>query len=344
MRLRANQVAEHFQHNALQPLYIVSGDEPLLVQETADLIRTSCRQCGMSEREIFHADSGFDWHNILEANNSMSLFGDRKLLEVRLSQAKFDDKAKKALQQYCENPNPDNALLMMLPKLDKKTLAAKWFQPIEKSAAIIQIWPVTLQQMPQWIQHRMRAAGLSPSTEATELLAERVEGNLLAAQQEIEKLALVMGKGPITEQDIEQSVADHARYSLYDMVDEAIQGHTSHAIKMLHQLQSSGAEPAVILWAFSKELRGLSAMSQLMANGLPVTKVLQQYRIWENRKPIIQEALRRTKLNTFRRCLLEAAHVDQAIKGIVKTNPWDGFTNMVLWLGGEVKAGQLGIR
>lgn len=343
MKLRPNQIREHFAKGQLLPLYLLSGDEPLLMQEAADQIRSEARKTGITERELFLVESGFEWNNLLQAGNSMSLFGDRKLLEVRNEKGKFDDAAKKALATYCDNPNPDNILLLILPKVDKKTQSAKWFQALESVGAFIQVWPVDVAQLPQWIHQRMHSVGLEPTREAVQLLAERVEGNLLAAAQEVEKLILLRGEGPLDVRDIEDTVADHARYNLYDMVDETLQGNYSHAIKMLHFLRASGTEPTVLLWALSKEIRTLAGVSQLIDNGLAPARALQEYKVWENRKAMLQSALQRVPGRTFKHCLVEAARIDQAIKGLGQGDPWDGFTNLILWLAGKMKPGLMAL-
>lgn len=347
MKLRPNQIREHFAKGQLLPLYLLSGDEPLLMQETADQLRREIRKAGISERELFLVDNHFQWNDLLLAGNSLSLFGDRKLLEVRNEKAKFDDAAKKALAAYLAHPNPDNCLLLILPKLDKKVLDAKWFQQLEGAGALIQIWPVTPNELPGWIQQRMQEAGLEANREAAQLLAERVEGNLLAARQEIEKLILLRGTtrpdAPLTARDIEEAVADHARYNLYDMVDEVLRGHYAHAVKMLQYLRASGTEPAVVLWALGKEIRLLAGMSHLIANGQSVDRALQEYKVWNTRKTLLEAALRRLPSRTFQHCLVEAARIDQAIKGLGQGDPWDGFTNLILWLAGKMKPGLLAI-
>lgn len=343
MKLRTNQIREHFAKGPLLPLYILSGDEPLLMQECADQIRSEARKAGFSDRELFNVDNHFDWNNVLQSGNSMSLFGDRKILEVRNDKGKFDDAAKKALQIYCDNPNPDNILLLITPKIDKKMQSAKWFVQLESVGALIQVWPVDAQQLPQWIHQRMRSAGLEPTLEAVQLLAERVEGNLLAASQEVEKLLLLRGEGPLDVRDIDDAVADHARYNLYDLVDEALQGNYAHAIKMLHYLRASGTEPTVLLWALTKDIRTLAGVSQLIDTGLAPARALQEYRVWENRKNIMQGALKRLPGRAFKHCLLESARIDQSIKGLGAGDPWDGFTNIILWLAGKMKPGLLAL-
>ena len=343
MKLRPNQVKEHFAKGPLLPLYILSGDEPLLMQETADQIRAEARKAGFSERELFTVENNFDWNNVLQSGNSMSLFGDRKILEVRNEKGKFEDAAKKALQIYCDNPNPDNLLLLIIPKVDKKNQTAKWFMQLESIGAFIQVWPVETSQLPQWIHQRMRAANLEPTREAVQLLAERVEGNLLAAAQEVEKLILLRGEGPLDVRDIEDAVADHARYNLYDLMDEALQGNYSHAIRMLNYLRASGTEPLALLWSVTKELRALAGMSHLISTGLAPARVLQDYRIWDNRKDLMQNALKRLPIRTFQHCLLESARIDQTVKGMGEGDPWDGFTNIILWLSGKMKPGLLAL-
>lgn len=343
MKLRTNQIREHFAKGPLLPLYLLSGDEPLLMQESADQIRSAARKAGITERELFVVESGFEWNHLLQAGNSMSLFGDRKLLEVRNEKGKFDDAAKKALATYCQNPNPDNILLLILPRVDKKTQNAKWFQQLESVGAFIQVWPIDTAQLPQWIHQRMHGVGLEPTRDAVQLLAERVEGNLLAAAQEVEKLVLLRGAGPLDVRDIEEAVADHARYNLYDMVDEALQGHYSHAIKMLHFLRASGTEAPVLLWALSKEIRTLAGISQLIENGLAPARALQEYKVWDSRKPILQSALQRIPARTFKHCLVEATRIDHAIKGLGEGDPWDGFNNLILWLAGKIRPGLLAL-
>ncbi|MGB3622293.1 DNA polymerase III subunit delta [Ketobacter sp. MCCC 1A13808] len=343
MKLRSNQIKEHFSKGNALPLYILSGDEALLLQECADQLRSEFRKQGFSERERFNVDAGFDWNALLQAGNSMSLFGDRKILEVRHDKPKFDDKAKKALVEYAENPNPDNVLLLIIPKMDKKSQNTKWFQKLETAGAMIQVWPIELNQFPQWVHQRMRGANLEPSRDAVQLLAQRVEGNLLAAAQEVDKLVLLMGEGPVEVSDIENAVADHARYSLYELVDEALKGNCSQATKMLNHLRAGGSEPSVILWAFSNEIRKLAGMSQLINNGMAPARVMQEYRIWDTKKSIIQSALQRIPANGFKHCLLEAARIDRTIKGIGHGNPWDGFNNLILWLSGSIQPGKMAL-
>ena len=188
MKLRAEQLSQDL-GRGLKPCYLVSGDEPLLAGEAADLIRKSARQQDYLERQLFHADST-DWDAFLNESQSLSLFADRRILEVRIANGKPGDRGSKALVQYCENPAPDTLLLVISSKLDRSQQRSKWVTALEKIGAHIQIWPVDLRQMPGWLNQRLRSKGITADRDAVTVLAQRVEGNLLAAQQEIEKLAL----------------------------------------------------------------------------------------------------------------------------------------------------------
>lgn len=340
MILRSNQLKEHFSKGKLLPLYILSGDEPLLMQESEDQIRSACRDNGITERDRFNVEAGFDWNNLLQAGNSMSLFGDRKLLEVRHNKAKFDDKAKKALQEYCRDPNPDNVLLLITQKLDKSTQSTKWFKSIMDTGALIQIWPVSLEQFPQWVGHRMRFFGLEPSEEAISLLAQQVEGNLLAGAQEIDKLLLLHGTGPINAEQIEQAVGDHAQYSLFELVDTTLQGNLVQAVRMLNMLRSAGSEPAVVLWAFTRDIRNLSIIHRRLKDGMAQSRAFQETRVFSSRQNLYQTALKRIPPRALQHCLLECNRIDRAIKG-AGGNPWDGFNTLIHWLCGSLQPGKL---
>lgn len=335
MRLRLNQLQQHLQKGDFLPLYIVSGDEPLLSQESGDLIRTQLRQAGFTERESYQVGTGFDWGTIIEAANSLSLFGDRKLIEVRFPTAKIDDKGKKALTEYLAHKNTDTVLVLFFPKVDKRFTSTKWFQSIENEGALLQIWPIEGNQLSQWVHQRMMQAGLQPSPDAVALMVERVEGNLLAAAQEIEKLTLLVEPGPIDANTVQNVVSDQARYNLFDLVDEALKGNLSHALKMLNFLKATGTEPTIILWALAKELRTLESIANSVDQGIPAAKAFKDLRVWDNRKPILQAALQKHTCAAFKNAIIEAGRIDHGIKGIQTYDPWTGFRNILLMLSGR---------
>jgi len=220
MKLAPAQLAKHLQ-GSLAPVYVISGDDPLLCQEAADAIRSAARQQGFDERQVFSADANFDWGTLLQAGASMSLFAEKRLLELRLPSGKPGDKGAAALIEYCSRPAEDTLLLISLPKLDGSAQKTKWGKALVEGqdTQFIQIWPVDAAQLPQWIRQRLSQAGLSAQQDAVELIAARVEGNLLAAAQEIEKLKLMAEGGQITVETVQAAVADSARFDVFGLVD-----------------------------------------------------------------------------------------------------------------------------
>lgn len=225
MKLAPAQLAKHLQ-GALAPVYIISGDDPLLCQEAADAIRAAARQQGFDERQVFAADASFDWGTLLQAGASMSLFAEKRLLELRLPSGKPGDKGAAAFIEYCARPAEDTVLLISLPKLDGAAQKTKWGKALVEGpqTQFVQIWPVDANQLPSWIRQRLSQAGLSASQDAVELIAARVEGNLLAAAQEIEKLKLMAEGGQITVETVQAAVADSARFDVFGLTDAILNG------------------------------------------------------------------------------------------------------------------------
>ena len=214
MKIKPEQLQSHLQKQLL-PVYIISGDEPLLAQEATDSVRTAARAAGYTERELFYVEGNYDWNQLLNEANSLSLFADKKILEIRITNGKPGDKGSKALCEMCANLNPDNMLLILLPKLERATQNSKWIKTLESIGAHIQVWPVSGAQLPRWIQQRLQQADIQANAEAVQILADRVEGNLLAAVQEIEKLKLLALDGRVDASRMSSVVADSARYNLF---------------------------------------------------------------------------------------------------------------------------------
>ncbi len=345
MQLRAEQLATHLQKSLL-PMYWVSGDEPLLVQESTDLIRTHCRKLDFTEREQFFVESNFDWHNLQQSDSNLSLFAAKKIIELRLRSAKLDENAKSALKNYLTSPNPDNVLLIVSPKIEKATTATKWFQALEKQGAHIQIWPVDTKSLPHWIGDRLLQHGIEADREAVSLLADRVEGNLLAADQEIEKLALLL-KGPgfvegtsitLDSRAVAQMVANSSRYNVFTLVDATLAGDSARAIKVMQGLAADGSEPLMILAMISKEIRNLTQMAVRVEKGQSITAVMESERVWSNRKAVVKAALERLNAATLHRLLQQAMRVDHAVKGLLQTDPWRELSNLVLLMSGTQTA------
>lgn len=334
MRLRSDQLSKHLA-NGLLPIYIVSGDETLLVQEACDDIRSSCREQGFSEREVLHVEAGFDWQELMSHANALSLFSERKLIELRMPKGKPGDAGGKALVEYASNPSPDNVLMIICNKLDASSTRTKWYKTVEAAGASIQTWPVAAQQLPQWVGQRLAQAGLSADREVSELIAARNEGNLLAAMQEIEKLKLFSESGKLDIDTVRSVVADNARYDVFGLVDRALQGDAAGSLRMLRGLRAEGNDVLGILWALSREIRVLNQCASQIEQGNGMDRVLQNQRVWDKRKAITKTALNRLALKELQHLLQLASQIDQAAKGMVKDNPWDMLSRLTVGLAGK---------
>lgn len=332
-KLRPDQLKAAL-NKKLSSAYIVSGDEPLLAQEACDSIRQAARKAGFTERELHHVEAGFDWDQLLTSANSLSLFAERKIIELRIDNGKPGDKGSKALVSYCERLPEDTLLLITLPKLDGASQRSKWFKAVEKVADFIQIWPITGPQLPRWIDQRIAQAGMSASPEAVEILAARIEGNLLAAAQEIEKLKLLAGDGQITADLIASSVADSARYDVFSLTDKALHGDARSAVKTLHGLKGEGTDATVILWALAREIRTLCQIANNMQQGQGFDQAAKSAGVWDKRKALVSNALRRLKLNQLQMLLRKANGVDKSIKGLRNADVWDELMDLTLNLSG----------
>mgnify|MGYP000105370001 FL=1 len=261
MRIRSNQIEAELKKKLL-PIYFVTGDEPLIVQEVLDSIRQQCKLAGYDERKILDVDRKFDWNFINQDANSLSLFADKTLTELRLSKFKPGVAGGKSLQHYCNNLPEDKILIISANKVDASTLKSKWCSTIDKTGAIIQVWPITLEEMPRWIAQRASKLKISLNNEAITLLADRLEGNLLAAQQELEKLKLLFPDKAINEEDVLESVSDASKYDVFNLCDSCLKGDAKLSIKILNNLRLEGLEVTLALWALSKEIRLLLNLNQ----------------------------------------------------------------------------------
>lgn len=334
MKLNLNQLTKQLT-NSLSNVYVVTGDEPLLCMEAEDNIRVTARAKGYSERQLFNVETNFDWSILAEEAASLSLFAEKRILEFRLKTATLADKGE-AILSYVANPPQDTLLLIIAPKLDTKL---KWVKVLLESpiCQVIQIWPVETNQLPQWIRQRLAELGLSITVEALELFSLRVEGNLLAAAQEVEKLKLLMGNETAVDVDhIQAMVVDSARFDIFGLVDIALQGDASHSLKMLQGLKAEGAAETLILWTLTKELRALMTLSQLLNQGIPLERAFSQVRppIWSKRQGLFQRAIGRYTSSQWGELLIKAQWVDAQIKGQATGDCWQGLADILLAIAG----------
>lgn len=332
MRLYPEKLAAHLKQQCL-PVYLVTGDETLLVQECADLVRAAAREAGCTDREILDAGAGgFDWQSLPNCATEMSLFGDRKLIELRLPSGKPGAEGGKAIAEYLERSGGEDVLLVVSGKIDRQSQNSKWFKSLDKAGAWVQLWPVTPEELPRWLRQRLGAAGLKADDDALELLAERVEGNLLAAVQEVEKLKLLAPDRHVTAETVTSAVLDNARFNLFGMADAALGGDAAGSLRMLHGLRGEGTEASVALWALAREVRSLYTIQLDCEGGRNTQQAMQAHRVWKNRVPLVQSALGRHNLRSLAALLQLAADVDGAIKGYAPGRPWDLLDQLALRL------------
>jgi len=321
MRVRPEQLEQHL-GKSLAPVYLVTGDEPLQTNEACDAIRAAARAAGHENREVMEAGSGFDWSTLAAEANSFSLFAEKKIIDLRIPGGKPGREGGKSLAEYCERPPEDTILLITLPKLDRAQQNSKWFKSLEQLGVIVQIWPIEVQRLPQWIEQRLRKAGLHPDKEAVQMLADRVEGNLLAAHQEIEKLLLLHGTGSINAEQLAAAVADSARYDVFELVDSALRGETDRCLRILDGLRAEGVAPPVVLWALHREIAQLTAISADAAKGLSLDHAMTRAKVWEKRKPLVRGAALRLKTGAWLELLAKCQQADAAAKGANTWDPW----------------------
>ncbi|MFT4519169.1 MAG: DNA polymerase-3 subunit delta [Halioglobus sp.] len=329
MRLYPEKLPQQLNKELLR-VYLVSGDEPLLVQECCDLIRQKAREQGCSDREIIDGGvSSFNWQDILHSATNMSLFAERKLVELRLPSGKPGAEGSKALCEYLEIASGDDVLLIVSGKIDKQSTNSKWYKALDKAGATIQVWPVDANSLPRWLQQRIRGAGMSIEEDALQLLCDQVEGNLLAAVQEVEKLKLLAKDAAITTATVTAAVSNNARYNIFDMTDNALKGDASASLRMLHGMRGEGSEPPVVLWALLREIRTLYEAQLDCDKGQSAQQALDARRVWKNRMPIMQAALARHDSNSLALLLEQASEVDGSIKGFAGGKPWDNLESLV---------------
>lgn len=332
MRLRPDQLAAHLR-KTLALLYLVFGEEPLQALEAADAIRAAARERG-HERDCLTVETGFDWNSLRQQACSPSLFAPLRLLELRMGNAKPGDAGAQALSAYAARPPEDVALLITAGKLDWNTQKSRWFAALDEAGVVVAAAPVEPQQLPGWIERRLRSRGLDPVPEAVTLLAERVEGNLLAAAQEIEKLALLADDRELTAQAVLAAVGDSARYSIYDFVDAALLGQPERVARILDGLRDEGIEPVLVNWALHQESRRLAMLAFARSRGQSLEAALAEQKVWEKRKPLLRQASQRLALTDCQRLLRACARTDRTIKGAETGSPWNALLANGLRLAG----------
>lgn len=329
MRVNAPQLAGALERS-LASLYLVTGDEPLLVQEACDQIRAKARELGFEERKVYHADNQIDWSEVAEEASALSLFSERKRLEITLPTGKIGH-GKDFVERFLGNPGEDVIVLLIGPRLDGAEMRKKWVQVAQEKGIHVQVWPVDASQFPGWLQHRAKERGLRLTEGAQALLVERLEGNLLVANQELDRLKLLATSGLVDENLIEDSVLDSSRFSVFAFSEALLTGDVPHGQKMLSVLEQEGQNALAILAVLNRDLKTLLALSQARAEGQHTAAFFKAHRInqRQQQKALSAASHRLTRPQTeqlLRQCTL----IDRAAKGCEDDSPWRLLRNLLV--------------
>lgn len=331
MLLRYEALETHLK-GEMASLYVLTGDEYLLVQEAADLIRTAAHTRRIAERQVFTVERGFKWEELYIADNALSLFGDRKLIELRIPSGKPGKEGAQAIQQYVAGLSPDNVTLVILPQLDWSTRKSSWVSALQKHAVYIEVNLVDIAQLGGWIAARLRRQHQQAEQAAIQFLVERVEGNLLAAWQEIQKLALLYPEGTLTEEQVRHAVLDVARYDVFQVSEAMLGRNTARFIRMMDGLKGEGTPLPLLLWVFVDEIRLLLRCRQALDAGMASSEVARANRLRGGRERSVMNALRFLDRKKLVEALQQVSDIDRLVKGLDSkrglSDAWDALTQL----------------
>ena len=316
------------------PLYVVSGDEYLLVQEATDMIRVAARNQGVTERQVFTVDRSFKWEDLRLADNAISLFGDRKLIELRMPTGKPGRDGSKAIVQYISDLSPDNVTLIILPQLDWTTRKSAWVQALQKQSVFVEVNTVDVSQLGGWIATRLRRQNQQVDQACIRFLVGRVEGNLLAAWQEIQKLALLYPEGKLTEEQVRNAVLDVSRYDVFKVREAMLSKDTARFVRMMDGLKGEGTPLPLLLWVFVEEIRTLLKCRDALDAGMRPADVARNQRLRGEHERLVMEALRHLDRRKLVEALQQASDIDRLVKGLDTkrgtSDAWDALTRLGL--------------
>lgn len=314
LKFNSDTLVQHLEQQLL-PAYLISGDEPLLTGEATDAIRAAARKAGFTERETHFMDRGGDWNDVRAAANNLSLFAERRIVEIRMPSAKPGKTGSEAIVALLASRDPDRLIVINVPKLDRDAQGSEWVRAIETHGALVQVWPVETSRLTGWLRGRAKRLRMNADDDALEVLAERTEGNLLAAHQELEKLRLLVKGDQITADDVFSSVADSARYDVFQLGECVLEGDAARALRMIEGLHAEGVEPVLVLWSLSKAVRDLWGATHGGAGG--------RGRAWGRQAVALEKGQRRASQLSFGRLTVRAARADRMIKGRESGDAWD---------------------
>lgn len=334
MNVRPDQLVSMIGKNIF-PVYMVSGDEPLQQMESLDVIRASLKENDYLEREVLDVDAQFDWQRLMDEAANMSLFATRRIVELRLPSAKPGRQGAQILKEYLSRPPEDTVLIINAGKIDGSAKKSAWYKSIEKNGLVVQCWPVPVEKLSGWLKQRFKQRDMDAEYEVLAYISQHVEGNLLAADQEIEKLYLLLGPGKITYADVAEAVTSQSRYSVFELVDMLLTGNTARVVKILVGLKAEGIVPVVVNWAIAKDVR---LLSQAAVDVSSADYLLKRSGVWQSRVTMFKSCLSRHSLRSFQMMLKRCAYIDATSKGMVDANVWDEIESLCVRLSNTSKS------
>jgi len=321
MKLRLEQLSSHLKQSLL-PIYVISGDEPLLAQEAVDTLTRITHEQGYL-RQRLSIESPSDWQQFAEQTASLSLFSSKELLVVQLASPKIGDVGSKTLRAYAAKPARDKIVIVVTGKMEPAIAQSSWMKALDKIGVIITLWPLTGSALMQWLRQHAKQLQIELTPSALQVLIERTTGNLLASKQELEKLALLAPNTLIDERLLMACVHDNAQFSLFDVIDVALAGDLRAVVRGLSKLQAEQIEPTLVLWGFTKQVRELIAISQHVTDGVALDVAIKNAHVWASRQMIVKRAVQRHSLSYWQNVLSLAAIADRLIKGVERGDVWD---------------------
>lgn len=331
MQCRYEQLHQQLNKPVLAPIYLVSGEEIVLIQAACNAIRLAAKKAGFTDRHVFYTDTHFNGSTLSACMNNYGLFSDKQLLELHLLPG-YSETLIQTLIRYAKNPPPNQLLLIIAGKMDRRLQQTTWFKSIDHVGLVIPIWPLQPPQLFRWVTERFHTMGLKVEKAAIECLIFATEGNLLATAQTIEKLNLYFDEknNVITIDMLMQALSDNARFDPFKLVDAALEGNSQRCLRILTHLQEEGIEPLLILWALSRECRLLASFAFELNKGKNLITLFKEKQVWEKRQVLFQQALKRHTLIHWYRLLGLASRTDQLIKGLGTGPIWKALQTLSL--------------
>lgn len=329
MQITSEALPRHLS-SGLKPLYVVHGDALLLVIEAADSIRAAARNAGYIERETLIAEQHFKWEDLKNSAQSQSLFASQKVVDLRIPSGKPGAEGGQALQDYVRQLNDDTLTLITLPKLDWTAQKSQWFSALERQGVVVSADDIPRNQLPDWLAGRLQRQAQSTDRATLDFLADRCEGNLLAAYQEIQKLALLFPPGTLTFEQVKESIMDVARYDIFKLSEALLNGNATRYAHILDGLRAEGTATVLILWAITEEIRTVGKLLNMLQRGGNLRDAMRDIRVRRDKQSLIENAARRLKFPHIERSLQHAAKLDKIIKGLKQGDVWDEFLQLGL--------------